>query len=173
MRRALLLVLVATLNVPAPAWAQSMADFSGAWALDASRSQGQPARGVVGPPPLVITQTANELTIQTRRGAQSQTVIYKLDGSVSANKTENGDMVLSKSYWDGATLVTESRGALGESVVTTRELRRLNAGGNEMTVDATSISNQGAGFPVTCPQSSTTCTTATQVFTKTPRLSPK
>lgn len=168
MRRALLFVLLFGTIHLAPARAQDKVDFSGNWTLDASRSDALTGRDAgAGPVTLVIKQTATQLTIETARGKLTQTANCKLDGSVSTNRTANGDMILSKSTWDGARLLTESRGALGEAVVTTREIRSLDASGKTMTVESISSTNQGAGFVSGCSQGSTTCTNTKQLFTRT------
>lgn len=161
--RRVLLMLATVLAASTSAGAQSRADFSGAWALDAAKSD--PSARDLGPVTVVIAQSPTGMSVQTKRGESTRTVTYRLDGSVASNRMPNGDMVLSTSHWDGAALVTESRGALGESVVVTREVRRLD--GNEMTVEAIASSHQGAGFPARCPQGSTTCTSTTQVFVRT------
>ena len=170
MRRALVLVLAfATMHfAPAVAWAQDKVDFSGNWILDGSRSDAPTGRDAgAGPVTLVIKQTATQVTIETTRGKLIQTVNYKLDGSVNTNRAANGDMTLSKSRWDGGKLITEGRGALGESVVTTREIRSLDASGKTMTVEVISSTSQGSGFISSCNQPSTTCTGTKQVFTRT------
>jgi len=84
--------MMTTLIVPMAARAQGKTDFSGAWTLDAAKSDapmaGRGGRGgPAGPVTLAIKQTAAELTIETKRGDQSQTATFKLDGSESKNET--------------------------------------------------------------------------------------
>ena len=151
MTRVLLLAVMTALIVPSPARAQSKSDFSGAWTLDAAKSDapmaGRGGRGgPAGPVTLTIKQTAAELTIETKRGDQSQTATFKLDGSESKNETMGrggAQTVASKAHWDGAKLVIESTREIQGFAITTKEVRSLSADMKEMTVETRISTPQG------------------------------
>lgn len=151
MTRALLVAAMAALIVPFAVRAQGKTDFSGAWTLDAAKSDaplaGRGGRGgAPGPIMLVIKQTPAELTIETRRGDQSQTATFKLDGSESKNETMGrggAQTVVSKAHWDGATLVIEGTREIQGFAITTREVRSLSPDLKEMTVETQISTPQG------------------------------
>jgi hypothetical protein len=90
---------VVVLLLPCGVRAQGAPDFSGTWAMDASRSESAVQNEPIGPVTLVISQTANELKMETTRGQRTTTAILKLDGS--ENRIASGT---AKTHWDGATL---------------------------------------------------------------------
>jgi hypothetical protein len=149
MRRVSSFVVVLALAYPVVGRAQAKPDFSGTWTLDASRSDAPMGRrgGAPGPVTLVVKQTAGEIAIETRRGENSQTATYKLDGSESTNPGGRGGEAKSKSHWDGATLVTEQtqtmNGPNGEMTISSKIVRSLGADGKEMTVVTTASTPQG------------------------------
>ena len=145
--------------IATPAAAQ--ADFSGTWRLDRDASDipergagprggrgGEPGRGggrrggpgFGGPAALlVITQSADLLTIeqQTSRGGRS--VGYRLDGGESTSAGPRGDLVTTSS-WDGPTLLTVGtmqlstpRGNFSMDII---EQRSLSADGRTLTVQS-------------------------------------
>jgi len=121
-------LLPLALSTTAPA--QSRPDFSGTWSMDPMRSASQVQNEPIGPVTVVITQTPAELRIATTRAQATATEVIKLDGSES--KVSNGTAT---ARWDGPALVVESVRDIQGASVTTRESRRLDAGGNEMSVD--------------------------------------
>jgi len=80
MKKVALFVAVLALAVSAVAFAQAKPDFSGPWALDATKSDqmgGGGGRGPGGAGPMTIKHTATELAVT--RGENTTT--YKLDGT--------------------------------------------------------------------------------------------
>ena len=87
---------------------------------------------------MTIKQSAAEITIGM--------LTYKLDGSESVNQVQGrGGMqeVKSRAKLDGANLVIESTRDFGGASITTKEVRTLDAGGKEMTVQTTLSTPQG------------------------------
>lgn len=142
-RFALLLVAcLATARVPL--LAQVPPALAGEWVLTAPVAEPDP---YLGPPAarLTIRQDAATITIAAHNPAPGsiRTLVYKLDGSSSANLMENGDQVRSKARWQGATLVAEGVGALGEEVVTIRHALQLDEGGRALVVETSTLTNNG------------------------------
>ncbi|MGE5815125.1 MAG: hypothetical protein ACM36C_11605 [Acidobacteriota bacterium] len=133
-------------------FAQKAPDFSGAWALDMSKSEmpqmggGRGMGGGMGEMTVTIKQTADTLTIDQKMGEMSRTVTYKLDGTESTNQGMRGGEVKSTSKWDGDKLVTEStqtvNGPNGEMTVKSKEVRSLAADGT-MVVETTRETPRG------------------------------
>ena len=139
MRRVLLMATLAAVIIPFAARAQTKADFSGTWTLDAAKSdpppQGRGGGGGRGPAgPLEIKQTAAEITIGP--------ATYKLDGSESINEGRGGQ-AKSKAHWDGAKLVIETARDIQGMSITSKEVRSLSADGKEMTVETAISTPQG------------------------------
>ena len=108
-----------------PAVARDAAGFAGEWQMDASRSESAHQATPIGPVTLIITQKADELRIETRRGKErrpgisSETLTYRLDGSESSNAGNLGALIKVKARWDGPKLITEtSRNVQGSTVTT-------------------------------------------------------
>jgi hypothetical protein len=135
----------------APALAQAKPDFSGAWKLNAEKSDpmggGGGGGGMMRNAVTTITQTATELTLVTKFGENSRTASYKLDGSESVNPGMRGAETKSKAKWDGATLVLEHvrnmSGPNGDMQMMSKEVRSLSADGKTMTVVTTSQGPNG------------------------------
>ena len=144
MKRVLLIALVAALAMPYTAFAQAKPSFAGSWTLDAAKSEPPPARGGGGGGggaagggggggggrggggggPVVITQTATEITI----GMQT----YKFDGTPVTIEGRGGTST-AKATWEGMNLVITTTAAQGEQ----KAVRSLSADGKEMTVVTT------------------------------------
>lgn len=145
--RALVVVAGLTL-VAAPLTAQNP-DFSGTWKLNTEKSDPAPGRGggMMGMGDLKITQSGGKLVIEMSMGERSRTMTYNLDGSESRNPGMRGNEMVTKSHWDGQTLVTEGENTIttpnGEMTVKTKEVRSLSADGKTMTVVATSTTPRG------------------------------
>ena len=147
--------------VAAPAQAQTP-DFSGTWRLDRDASDipergagprggrgGGPGRGArrgggpgaFGGPAatLVITQSADLLTIEQQTPRGSRAVSYRLDGGESTSAGPRGDLVTSSS-WDGPTLLTVGTMQMstprGEFSMDIIEQRSLSADGRTLTVQS-------------------------------------
>ncbi len=138
MKHGLPAALVVALLLPCAVRAQGPPDFSGTWAMDASRSESAVQNEPIGPVTLVISQTANELKMETTRGQRTTTAILKLDGS--ENRIASGT---AKTRWEGTTLVTETVRDIQGATVTTKESRKLNPAGNEMLVETVLVVQHG------------------------------
>ena len=157
--RRILFSLAATIALPLALVAQGKPDFSGSWKLNADKSDPAPQTGGGGggqrpggggmgrATELTITQTATKITIDQKMGDRSRTVSYNLDGSESKNPGMRDNEMVTKSHWDGTTLVTEGdntvKSPMGEMNIKSKELRTLSADGKEMTVVSTVISPRG------------------------------
>src|SRR6185295_7306120 len=95
MRHALPAALVTLLLLSPLARAQTRPDFSGTWRMDPSRSESAMQAEPIGAVTHVISQTANELKIETRRAGATTSMIHKLDGSES--KLSDGT---ARTHWD-------------------------------------------------------------------------
>ena len=145
-RRIVLLLSIAVLVVPFIARAQAKPDFSGTWTRDEAKSDPPVGRGRGGGSGHTIKQTATEIAITIAGRGGPETSIYKLDGSESTNQTQSPEGPLTvKSYvkWEGASLVIETTREIQGMTITTREVRTLDASGNEMTIEATTRAPQG------------------------------
>lgn len=147
--------------VAAPAQAQTP-DFSGTWRLDREASDmpdrgagprggrgGGPGRGArrgggpgaFGGPAatLVITQSADLLTIEQQTPRRGRAVSYRLDGGESTSAGPRGDLVTSSS-WDGPTLLTVGTMQMstprGEFSMDIIEQRSMSADGRTLTVQS-------------------------------------
>ena len=132
------LTIVAAMSLTIRADAQTRPDFSGNWSMDRSRSQSAVQDEPIGPTTVVIAQTPTEMTMNVSRDGKSATVIYRFDGRPSA--IPNGTAT---SRWDGNALVTETIRTIQGQSVTAKETRRLNAAGDEMTVDTVLVVQHG------------------------------
>src|SRR5687768_4683006 len=125
-------IAAAVLSVATMAFAQAKPDFSGTWTPDAAAAPapttggggGGGMRGGGGGP-MVVKQTATELTIERTMGENKVTQVYKLDGTESENKMmgRGGEMVTkSTAKWDGSklTISTKSTGPDGAERVQTQ-----------------------------------------------------
>jgi len=147
MRRLIALLATAFLVSSTPG-AQTRPDFSGRWIMDEARSVTPTHEGFVGPVSWLITQTAQDLTVQITRGPKTLTLTYELqdkpptapaadrrDPQVALNVPKDEGVPSYRGYWDGDTLVTETAQNISGQTVTTREVRTLRAGGREMIVE--------------------------------------
>ena len=139
MRRVLLLAMLGAVILPFAARAQSKADLSGTWTLDAARSDAPMGRGGRGgrggaAGPIELKQTATTITIGP--------ATYKLDGSESVNEGRGG-AATSKAHWDGMKLVIETTRDMQGMTITSKEVRSLSADGKEMTVETAISTPQG------------------------------
>jgi hypothetical protein len=137
-----------------PVSAQSKPYFCGSCKLNVEKSDplgglgggGGGGGGGMATSATTITQTADKLIIETKRGENVTTATYNLDGTESTNTSQRGESK-SKASWDGASLVinTEStfNGANGAMTVTSKEVRSLSADGKTMTVVRTSQTPNG------------------------------
>ena len=121
-------IAAAVLSMATMAFAQKP-DFSGTWTMDpaSAPSAPPPAAGggavrMAAPGPMVVTQTADTLTIERLAGETKIVSTYKLNGTESINKRTMGQMgeveIKSKAKFDGAklTIVSQQPGREGGSI---------------------------------------------------------
>lgn len=145
MKHVLLAAIVAVVVTPFSARAQRKPDFSGTWTRDAAKSDPAP-QGRGGSSSLIIKQTATEIAVTIAGRGGPETSIYKLDGSESTNEVQSPEgplTVKGTARWEGATLVIETTREIRGMTITTKEVRTLDAGGKEMTIEATTRSPLG------------------------------
>ncbi len=155
-------LLPAALAVALLAQATTVAkpDFSGTWTMDRERSESALQEQPIGPVTLAVTQTGSTLSVETRRGDQSEVMTYAIEA------LSNGPGVMGagtrRAYWDGVKLVTEGAGNVQGQTVSIREARTLNARGTEMTVETTVTVQHGYTF-----RGARNYATAKDVYTRT------
>lgn len=138
------LVLVTSLTTAALFSAEARPDFSGDWKMDPARSvsanTGEPGAGDRS---VIIKQTATEVSIETRYGDKSETLVYKLDGTQTEKPAQDNGPFQWRAEWDGGRLLTETNRNVNRATVTIKEARTLDPKGKEMTVDRTLIVQHG------------------------------
>lgn len=112
-------------------------NFSGTWEMDAARSDSAHSGPVSTPVTLVMKQNANELSIETRRGGASETIVYKLDGSETEKPAEDNGPFQWRARWEGPRLITETHRNVNRATVTIRETLSLDGKARELNVDRT------------------------------------
>ena len=143
MRRVLLTAMVMVAAFPFTVRAQGRPDFTGTWMRVTEKGDAADQRGS-GTHTIEQTQTEIAMTITGRGGPE--TSIYRLDGSASTNQSQSPEgplTVTGTATWDGASLVIETMREIRGMTITTREVRMLDATGNEMTIEAITRSPQG------------------------------
>ncbi len=128
--------------IPSVAAPSAKSDFTGTWVMDEKRSVSANSGAPFVPVTLVIRQTATTMTVETRQGEHSETIVYRLDGSQTENPAEGGQAFQWRAQWEGAKLVTETHRNINGSTVTVKEALRLTAP-KELTVDRTLIVQHG------------------------------
>ena len=105
-------IAAAVLSIATMAFAQKP-DFSGTWTIDPASAPASPAGGggavrSMAGGPLVVTQTADTLTVERVAGESKIVSSYKLNGTESINKRTMGQLgeveIKSKAKFDGAKL---------------------------------------------------------------------
>jgi len=131
MRKVALFVAVLALAVSAVAFAQAKPDFSGTWALDATKSDqmggGGGGRGMGGP--MTIKHTATELAVT--RGENTTT--YKLDGTEQTLTMGQGT-AKATAKMDGGKIVIKTVRETPNGAMESTATYSLSADGKEMTV---------------------------------------
>jgi hypothetical protein len=130
-------VLAIALWSPCLRSANANPDFSGTWELDMTRSVSAHSSHSRPPVTLVIKQTAAEVSIELRQGGQSETIVYKLDGSESEKPAQDNGPFQWRAQWKGTQLVTETHRNINRSTVTITEILSLDAKAKEIIVDRT------------------------------------
>jgi hypothetical protein len=113
------------------AFAAVKPDFSGTWKMDPARSESAHQDVPIGPVELVIHQTANALTLETRR-SEKEVLEFKLDGAEAVNGS-----VTTKAHWNGTKLVLETVRDINGATITTMQTFQLVANGKEIIIDKT------------------------------------
>lgn len=142
MPRLVLALVVAGLVLPSTPRAQDKPNFSGTWTMDRERSDAAKQAEPIGPVTIVIKQTDAELVVETRRADRTWTTTSRIHDSERASPALAGAPA-ARSYWQGTGLVTEIAGNVQGTTVTAKEIRSLDAGGNEMTVVTTLVIQHG------------------------------
>jgi hypothetical protein len=148
---------------------QSPPDLTGAWQMDASRSESAHQATPIGPVTIMIERSADELSIETRKGSDrkpgpTEKLTYRLDGSETSTVNNAGTQIKAKAHWDGSKLVTETTRNIQGSTVTTMCVFSLDASGNELTVDKSLTVQHGYQF-----EGAANTGTAKDVFTRSKR----
>jgi hypothetical protein len=132
-------IAAAVLSMTTMAFAQKP-DFSGTWTMDPASAPAPPAGGGGGEVrrmaggPMVVTQTADTLTVERIAGDSKIVSTYKLNGTESINKRTMGQMgeveIKSKAKFDGAklTISTQQPGRDGGAPMELTETWSLEGG---------------------------------------------
>ncbi|MEO8372354.1 MAG: hypothetical protein ABI806_24420 [Candidatus Solibacter sp.] len=120
--------------------------------MDASRSESAHQAVPIGPVTLVIKQTADDLSIETRRGekgsaVKTETLTFKLTGMESSAVGNYGALVKLKAHWDGPKLIAETVRDANGATFSTMQVFSLDASGKELTVDKTLTIQHGYQSP--------------------------
>lgn len=140
--------LVAVLFLAAvPVPAGPAVNFSGTWELDKERSTLSPrlSQASSGEVRVVITHEGDTLKIERHvkmMGMQRTFAsTYYTDGREATNLTPRGDRVISRSHWEGSSLVSVHRGTVTlegkKRTVETTDVRQLAEDGKLLVVDST------------------------------------
>lgn len=116
-------------------------DFSGAWKMDPTRSESAHQAVPIGPVTLLIKQTAEEITVETRRASNREILTYKLDG---AETTTQG--ITCRARWEGPKLILGTTRSVQESTITTLQEHSLDPTGRELTIRKTLTVQHGYQF---------------------------
>jgi hypothetical protein len=148
--------LLLSIALPAAVRAQDKPDFSGSWTLNNDKSDPAPQTGQTGgragggmgrPTSLFINQLGSTVSIELKTADQSRTVSYYLDGRESHNAGMRGQDFVTKSRWEGTSLVTEGENTvtsqMGEVKIKSKEIRTLSDDGKTLTVVSTYTSPRG------------------------------
>lgn len=119
---------------------QVLPDFSGTWTMDVERSESPQQGDAFEVPTIVMTQTADAVTIETRRRSGAVTTRYVMSTSKAA---EPGPTAPGRAYFEGAVLVTEGTRVVNGQTVSVRERRALDASGREMTLETLVVVQHG------------------------------
>ena len=134
MRKVTLFAVVVAMAVAAVAFAQAKPDFSGTWALDASKSTrpggGGGGRGPGGAGPMTIKHTATEFAVT--RGENTTT--YKLDGTPTEITGGRGGAAKATAKVDGDKVVIKTVRETPNGPMETTATYSLSADGKELTV---------------------------------------
>ena len=163
MKRVALLLVALALAVPAAAWAQGNANFSGTWKLDkvdpplpTGRGGGRGGGGGGGnayeenafspaPASMTVTQTPTEVTVQIG----STKAVYKLDNSLTVTPVGDINALKTWAHWDGAKLHLHQKQAMSFS----RDMLSVSGGTLIVVLD---LESGGGSTPRTLTYTKTT-----------------
>src|SRR3954462_8360381 len=139
MNRTVLATSVAAVTLLAPllGMPDAKTDFSGTWEMDAARSESAHSGDSQSPVTVVIKQTASDISVETRQEGQSETIVYRMDGSETEKPPPDNGPYKWRARWDGPKLITETHRNINSTAVTVLEIRSLSGNGREMTVNRT------------------------------------
>ncbi len=140
MKRTILSTILATLALASP---EAKTDFSGKWEMDATRSESAHSSTPSGPVTLLIKQDENDLTVETTRNGQTETIVYKLDGSETKKPAQDNGPFQWSAKWDGTKLLTETHRNINRATVTVKELLSLDGTPRELVVERSLIVQHG------------------------------
>src|SRR5882724_2211407 len=120
MNRTVLATSVAAVALMAPllGMPDTKTDFSGTWEMDAARSESPHFGDSPAPVTVVIKQTASEVNVETRREGQTETIVYKMDGSETEKPAPDNGPYRWRVRWDGSKLITETHRNINSTAVT-------------------------------------------------------
>ena len=130
-------VAVVALVTPLAGTPGTKTNFSGTWEMDSARSESPQARDSKGSETVVIKQTESEFSVERRRDGQSETIVYKMDGSQTEKPAPDNGPYRWSVKWDGSKLTTETQRNINRTAVTITDVLSLAKNGNEMTVNRT------------------------------------
>jgi hypothetical protein len=123
--------------------AETRPDFSGTWEMDATRSDSANSSAATGPVTVIIKQTRDEISVETRQQGQTETLVYKLDGSTTEKPAQDNGPFQWRAEWAAGKLITETHRNVNRATVTIRETRSMDAKRKEMQVDRTLMVQHG------------------------------
>ena len=151
------IALLLSISLPVGVGAQEKPDFSGNWTLNNDKSDpapqfgqtsGRPAGGgLARPTSIFINQLGSTMSMELKSADQSRMLSYYLDGRESHNPGMRGQDFVSKTRWEGSSLITEGENTftsqMGEVKIKSKEIRTLSDDGKTLTVIATFTSPRG------------------------------
>ena len=137
--------LAAALAISQASPASPKPDFSGTWTLDRGQSESPNQTEPYEPITLSIKHTAEEIVIETIRGAKPSTRAFPID-LLGQRDVSGSPSVSPRAYWNGVRLVAEGAVNIQGQTVSTREILSLNSAGSEMTVERLIVVQHGYSF---------------------------
>lgn len=144
-------------------------NLSGTWVTDPARSESVHQSTPIGPITLVIQQTADQISMETKTRPKdkgmiaNEKLVYKLDGTESSSTGNAEGPVICRAHWQGSDLVTETQRNMNGSTVTTHWVMKLDPVANELTVRKTLTVQHGYQSAATPANN---VSSATDVFVK-------
>ena len=123
----------------------SKPDFSGDWTLTGGQPEPVNPGESLEPVRLNITQSSEEIVVETIRNGKSSARTFPIDLSVKP-ETNASPSVSPRAYWNNARLVTEGAINIQGQTVSTRESFSLNAARTELTVERLVVVQHGYSF---------------------------